>query len=99
MAPTDMPATRRPVFAYIGICCPLLAVPLARIAADLLVTGEDLVGYYGLWTGLLTMVIAFAIGIIATGLSFWRAEHPRVLSVAAAVVNAAAVLILIIMMP
>ncbi len=91
---SEVNARRKPVFAAIGLGCPIVAVPLARVAADILVTGEDLVGYYGLWIGLVTIVVTIMAGCIATVVSFWRVEHPRILSIAAAAVNAAAALLL-----
>lgn len=84
------------MFAWIGIGCAVLALPLARLSADLLVTREDPIGYYGLWTGLLTFLIVEAVGIGASGWSLLRKETPRIASIVAAVANLALIAALVI---
>ncbi|MBT8401492.1 MAG: hypothetical protein KJO98_13520 [Rhodothermia bacterium] len=94
-AASDVPS-RRPVFAWIGIACAILALPLARLSADVLVTREDPLGYYGLWTGLLTFLITLAIGIVCSGWSLLRKEEPRKISIIAAVANLALIAALLV---
>lgn len=84
------------MFAWIGIACAVLALPLARLSADLLITRDDPLGYYGLWTGLLTFLVVIAIGIACSGWSLLRKETPKRMSIIAAVTNLALIAALLI---
>jgi len=86
---------RRPAFALGGLACAVLAYPVGRIAAEVLVTGEDLLGYYSVWVGILAFLITLVVGIVLTGWSFLRKEHPRMLSIIAAAANLALLALLI----
>ncbi len=84
------------MFASVGIACAILAFPLARLSANILVTREDPLGYYGLWTGLLSFLIVAAIGIACSGWSLLRKEMPRSISIIAAAANLALIAALLI---
>ena len=95
--PVDRVA-RPPVFGWIGVGCALLAIPSARLAAEFLVTREDLAGYYGLWTGLLTLLIVLGVGIVASSISLLRRESPRWISLIAAAANLGLIATLVLFM-
>ena len=87
-APPPQAARPRPPWLSLGaLACALLALPSAWVGARLFVWREDLLGWYGVVAGGLTMTTVLLLGVVLGGFAVRRGERPRPLPLLALVTN------------
>ena len=98
-AVTEEGSQPKHLFSFLALACLLICLPVARIAANRIDQGEDLLSYGGLGIAISIMVAMLLSGVIFGQIALFRGEKPKALPLSALVLNVLAFLFLLINMP